>query len=83
MIPARIASGWSRSSMPWMRDGLVRRSWTSAREWCRRGDDAPVRAQGRMKMESLADLGIFFGGLGILLLSFAVFWAVSEWRSND
>jgi len=33
-------------------------------------------------MENLADIGIFFGGLGLLLLSFAVFWAVSEWRSK-
>ena len=34
-------------------------------------------------MENLADVGIFFSGLGILLLSFAAFWAVSEWRSSE
>jgi len=33
-------------------------------------------------MENLADLGIFFGGFGIMMLSFAAFWAVSEWRSS-
>ena len=36
----------------------------------------------RVEMENLAELGIFFGGLGVMFLSFAAFWAVSEWRGN-
>jgi hypothetical protein len=28
-------------------------------------------------MEALGSLGIFFGGLGVLLLSFGLFWFVS------
>jgi hypothetical protein len=31
-------------------------------------------------MEHLATIGIFFGGLGILLLSFGVFWFVSVYQ---
>jgi hypothetical protein len=33
-------------------------------------------------MENLADLGIFFGGLGILFLSFGLFWFVSVWAKQ-
>jgi hypothetical protein len=36
----------------------------------------------RVEMENLAELGIFFGGLGVMFLSFAAFWAVSEWRGD-
>jgi hypothetical protein len=31
-------------------------------------------------MEHLATIGIFFAGLGILLLSFGVFWFVSVYQ---
>lgn len=31
-------------------------------------------------MEHLATIGIFFGGLGILLCSFAIFWFVSVYE---
>ncbi len=33
-------------------------------------------------MEYIADIGIFFGGFGIMMLSFAALWAVSEWRRS-
>ena len=34
--------------------------------------------QREVGMENIAELGIFLGGFGIMMLSFAVFWAVSE-----
>ncbi len=33
-------------------------------------------------MEALSGIGIFFGGLGILLLSFGLFWFVSVYSKN-
>jgi len=33
-------------------------------------------------MEALSGLGIFFGGLGILFLSFGLFWFVSVYSKN-
>ena len=33
-------------------------------------------------MEGLAGIGIFFGGLGFLLLSFGLFWFVSVYEKN-
>jgi len=33
-------------------------------------------------MEALSGLGIFFGGLGILLLSFGLFWFVDVYKKS-
>ena len=33
-------------------------------------------------MEALSVLGIFFGGLGILLLSFGLFWFVDVYKKS-
>ena len=33
-------------------------------------------------MEALSSLGIFFGGLGILFLSFGLFWFVSLYEKT-
>jgi len=34
-------------------------------------------------MENLEAIGIFFAGLGILLLSFGLFWFVSLWSKKN
>ena len=34
-------------------------------------------------MEALESLGIFFAGLGVLFLSFALFWFISEWTERN
>ncbi|MBA7708415.1 hypothetical protein ES703_117313 [subsurface metagenome] len=34
-------------------------------------------------MENLSSIGVFFGGLGFLLLSFGLFWFVSEWVKKN
>jgi len=33
-------------------------------------------------MENLGSIGIFFGGLGILLLSFGLFWFVDVYKKS-
>jgi len=33
-------------------------------------------------MEALSGIGIFFGGLGILLLSFGLFWFVDVYKKS-
>jgi len=33
-------------------------------------------------MENLGSLGIFFGGLGFLLLSFGLFWFVDVYKKS-
>jgi len=33
-------------------------------------------------MEGLGSIGIFFGGLGLLLASFGLFWFVSVYSKN-
>jgi hypothetical protein len=33
-------------------------------------------------MENLIPIGIFFGGLGLLLLSFGVFWFVDVYKKS-
>ena len=33
-------------------------------------------------MENLGPIGIFFGGLGLLLLSFGVFWFVDVYKKS-
>jgi len=33
-------------------------------------------------MEGLSGIGIFFGGLGILLLSFGLFWFVDVYKKS-
>jgi hypothetical protein len=33
-------------------------------------------------MEALSGLGIFFGGLGILFLSFGLFWFVDVYKKS-
>ena len=33
-------------------------------------------------MEYLADIGTFFGGLGLLLLSFGLFWFVDVYKKS-
>lgn len=34
-------------------------------------------------MENLLSIGAFFGGLGMLLFSFAAFWFVSEYKKKN
>ena len=34
------------------------------------------------RMESLESLGIFFAGLGVLFISFGLFWFISEWKDR-
>ena len=33
-------------------------------------------------MEALSGIGIFFGGLGVLLLSFGLFWFVDVYKKS-
>jgi len=33
-------------------------------------------------MENLGSIGIFFGGLGLLLLSFGLFWLVDVYKKS-
>lgn len=34
-------------------------------------------------METLNDLGVLMGGLGLLLLGVAALWGISEWKDRD